>query len=84
MPARRPERDGEFPEGAAEAPDGLTRRSFLQVLGASAALAGLEACKPPREKLVAVRPPGRGRDAERPERLRDRGERRAATASASS
>ncbi|HEY6099158.1 MAG TPA: TAT-variant-translocated molybdopterin oxidoreductase, partial [Anaeromyxobacter sp.] len=49
---------GEFPEGAQEAPEGFTRRSFLQVLGASAALAGLEACQPPREKLVPyVRPP---------------------------
>ncbi|HEY6002420.1 MAG TPA: TAT-variant-translocated molybdopterin oxidoreductase, partial [Anaeromyxobacter sp.] len=49
---------GEFPEGAQEAPQGFTRRSFLQVLGASAALAGLEACQPPREKLVPyVRPP---------------------------
>jgi Fe-S-cluster-containing dehydrogenase component len=48
---------GEFAEGAAEAPDGLTRRSFLQVLGASAALAGLEGCQPPREKLMPyVRP----------------------------
>ncbi len=48
---------GEFAEGAAEAPDGLTRRSFLQVLGASAALAGVAGCKPPREKLVPyVRP----------------------------
>jgi MoCo/4Fe-4S cofactor protein with predicted Tat translocation signal len=49
---------GEFPEDAQEAPQGVTRRSFLQVLGASAALAGLEACQPPREKLVPyVRPP---------------------------
>jgi Fe-S-cluster-containing dehydrogenase component len=49
---------GEFPEGAAEAPEGLGRRSFLQVLGASAALAGLQACQPPREPLVPyVRPP---------------------------
>ena len=43
---------GEFPEGAQEAPAGVSRRSFLQVLGASAALAGLEACQPPRERLV--------------------------------
>ncbi len=42
----------EFPEGAAEAPEGLSRRNFLQVLGASAALAGLGACKPPRESVV--------------------------------
>ncbi len=49
---------GEFPEGAAELPEGFTRRGFLQVLGASAALAGLSACKPPREKVVSyVRPP---------------------------
>ena len=49
---------GEFPEGAQEPPEGVSRRSFLQVLGASAALAGLEACQPPREKLVPyVRPP---------------------------
>ena len=50
---------GEFEDGAAEAPDGLGRRSFLKVLGASAALAGLEACQPPREQLVPyVRRPG--------------------------
>jgi MoCo/4Fe-4S cofactor protein with predicted Tat translocation signal len=49
---------GEFPEGAAETPDGFGRRSFLQLLGASVALAGLEGCKPPREKVVSyVRPP---------------------------
>jgi len=52
---------GEFEEGAAEPPEGLGRRSFLKVLGASAALAGLEACKPPREQLVPyVRRPGEG------------------------
>jgi molybdopterin-containing oxidoreductase family iron-sulfur binding subunit len=43
---------GEFPEGAAEAPPGLGRRPFLQLLGASAALAGLSGCRPPREPLV--------------------------------
>ncbi|BDG04470.1 TAT-variant-translocated molybdopterin oxidoreductase [Anaeromyxobacter oryzae] len=49
---------GEFPEGAAEVPEGFGRRSFLQLLGASAALAGVAACKPPREKVVSyVKPP---------------------------
>jgi Fe-S-cluster-containing dehydrogenase component len=49
---------GEFPAGAAEAPEGFGRRSFLQLLGASAALAGVAACKPPREKVMSyVRPP---------------------------
>jgi Fe-S-cluster-containing dehydrogenase component len=50
---------GEFAgDGAEDLPDGLSRRSFLQVLGASAAFAGLQACQPPREKLVPyVRPP---------------------------
>jgi molybdopterin-containing oxidoreductase family iron-sulfur binding subunit len=44
----------EFPEGAATAPpEGVSRRGFLQVLGASVALAGLEACQPPRENVVS-------------------------------
>ena len=48
----------EFPEGAAEPPEGVSRRSFLQVLGASMALASLEACRPPRHKILPyVRPP---------------------------
>jgi Fe-S-cluster-containing dehydrogenase component len=48
----------EFGPGADVAPEGLGRRSFLQLLGASAALGGLAACQPPREKLVPyVRPP---------------------------
>ena len=45
-------RAGEFAAGAAEVPPELSRRSFLQILGASAALAGLGACQPPREKIV--------------------------------
>jgi len=52
--AGREERRGhpaEFPAGAAEAPDGFSRRGFLQILGASVALAGLEACKPPRDAI---------------------------------
>ena len=57
--ARGPE--GEFPHGAAEAPAALGRRSFLQLMGASAALAGLEACHPPREKIYPyVKQPAEG------------------------
>ncbi|HVI76325.1 MAG TPA: TAT-variant-translocated molybdopterin oxidoreductase [Anaeromyxobacteraceae bacterium] len=48
----------EFPEAAAEPPAGVSRRTFLQLLGASAALASLDACRPPRHKIVPyVRPP---------------------------
>ena len=43
---------GEFAAGAAEVPPELSRRSFMQILGASAALSGLAACQPPREKIV--------------------------------
>lgn len=46
------------PEDAHDASTGVTRRSFLQVLGASAALAGITGCKPPRQKVVGyVKPP---------------------------
>ncbi len=43
---------GEFPPGAAEAPAAMSRRGFLQLLGASAAFAGLSACNPPREQIL--------------------------------
>jgi Fe-S-cluster-containing dehydrogenase component/anaerobic selenocysteine-containing dehydrogenase len=44
---------GEFPAGAAEWPDDLSRRDFLRLTGASLALAGLGACtKQPIEKIV--------------------------------
>ncbi len=44
---------GLYPDGEQPAPEGFSRRSFLQVLGASTALAGLSACKPPREQVVS-------------------------------
>jgi molybdopterin-containing oxidoreductase family iron-sulfur binding subunit len=42
----------EFPEGASELPEGVTRREMLQLLGASLSLAGLAACRRPVEKIV--------------------------------
>ncbi|WNG31212.1 4Fe-4S dicluster domain-containing protein [Cystobacter fuscus] len=42
----------EFPPGAAEPPQGLERRRFLQLAGTVAALAGLAACKRPAEKVM--------------------------------
>ena len=51
---------GEFPEGADRAPDALSRRGFLKIMGASVALAGLAGCRWPRETIVprAYRPSG--------------------------
>jgi len=40
------------PHGDAPPPEGYSRRGFMKLLGASAALATLDACRPPREKLV--------------------------------
>jgi MoCo/4Fe-4S cofactor protein with predicted Tat translocation signal len=43
----------EFPPQAAEWPDAVSRRRFLQLMGASLALAGLSACsRQPEEKIV--------------------------------
>jgi molybdopterin-containing oxidoreductase family iron-sulfur binding subunit len=42
----------EFPEGASEAPDGMGRRNFLTLMGASLALGGLAACRRPEELIV--------------------------------
>ena len=44
--------DREFQEGASELADGLSRKSFLQIMGASIALAGLASCRRPVEKIL--------------------------------
>jgi molybdopterin-containing oxidoreductase family iron-sulfur binding subunit len=42
----------EFPEGASELKEGYSRRNFLQIMGASIALAGFAACRKPVKKIV--------------------------------
>ena len=42
----------EFPEGASELPDGITRRDMMMLVGASVSLAGLVGCRRPVEQIV--------------------------------
>ena len=42
----------EFQEGAAELPEGVTRRDMMMLLGASLSLAGLAGCRRPVEQIV--------------------------------
>jgi molybdopterin-containing oxidoreductase family iron-sulfur binding subunit len=42
----------EFAEGAADAPEGETRRDFLKLLGGTAALAGIAGCANPPDKVL--------------------------------
>ena len=42
----------EFPEGASEPPEGVTRREIMMLLGASLSMAGLAACRRPEEHIV--------------------------------
>ncbi|MEX0680287.1 MAG: TAT-variant-translocated molybdopterin oxidoreductase [Balneolales bacterium] len=42
----------EFPEQATELTDGVSRRNFLQIMGASVALAGLTSCRKPVQKIL--------------------------------
>jgi molybdopterin-containing oxidoreductase family iron-sulfur binding subunit len=44
--------ESEFPEGADAAPEGVSRRQFLQIMSASAALAGLAGCGWPEEEII--------------------------------
>lgn len=42
----------EFPEGASELPEGMTRRDMMTLVGASLSLAGLAGCRRPVEQIV--------------------------------
>ena len=42
----------EFPKGASELPEGVTRRDMMMLLGASLSLAGLAGCRRPVEEIV--------------------------------
>lgn len=51
----------EFPQAASEFPEGVSRRRWLQMMGASLALGGLTGCRYNREEIAAfvMRPEGR-------------------------
>ena len=51
-PEYRDALEREFPEGASELNDGVTRREMIQLLGASLSLAGLAGCRRPVEEIV--------------------------------
>ncbi|MGH9341778.1 MAG: TAT-variant-translocated molybdopterin oxidoreductase [Acidobacteriota bacterium] len=51
-PAFPGQREDEFPEGASYPPDGISRRSWFRLMGASMALAGLATCRRPEEAIV--------------------------------
>jgi MoCo/4Fe-4S cofactor protein with predicted Tat translocation signal len=59
-PAWRQAAAREFPPGASELPDGVSRRSFVRLMGTTAAVAGIGvSCRKPNEKIVPFvrRPP---------------------------
>ena len=51
----------EFPQAASEFPEGVSRRRWIQMMGASLALGGLAGCRYNREEVAAfvMRPEGR-------------------------
>lgn len=51
----------EFPQAASEFPEGVSRRRWLQMMGASLALGGMAGCRYNREEVAAfvIRPEGR-------------------------
>ena len=52
LPEYRAALEREFPEGASELPEGITRRDMMMLLGASLSLAGLAGCRRPVEEIV--------------------------------
>jgi len=53
--------DREFPVAASEFPDGVSRRRWMQLMGASLAVAGAAGCRYPKETIepFVIRPEGR-------------------------
>src|ERR687892_163435 len=51
-PEYREALEREFPEGASELSEGVTRREMMMLLGASLSLAGLAGCRRPVEEIV--------------------------------
>ena len=51
-PEYREALEREFPKGASELPEGVTRREMIQLLGASLSLAGIAGCRRPVEEIV--------------------------------
>ena len=51
-PEYREALEREFPVGASELPEGVTRRDMMMLLGASLSLAGLAGCRRPVEEIV--------------------------------
>ena len=51
-PQFRAHLEREFPDGASELPEGVTRREMMMLLGASLSLAGLAGCRRPVEEIV--------------------------------
>ncbi len=56
----------EFPAGASELKDGMTRKNFLRIMSASIALAGFAACRRPVEKILPYRTRPEGMDPSNP------------------
>ena len=51
-PEFRDSLEREFPEGASELPEGVSRRDMMMLLGASLSLAGVAGCRRPAEEIV--------------------------------
>ena len=52
LPEYRTALEREFPEGASELPEGITRRELMSLVGASLSLATLAGCRRPVEEIV--------------------------------